>query len=71
MRKIINLKGVKALSKNEQKLIHGGGICQVPGVQCYYGQSCGETSDCIDPTIEYDYDELDGYGCNEGMCGYA
>ena len=60
-KQILNLG--KTLNKKEQKLIHGGGS--------YYGHSCGKDSECIDPTIEYSADELEGYGCQNGTCGYA
>ena len=53
MKKLANLKGVKALSKNEQKLINGGGLfgciasyefceshCDGICVSCGYGYGC-------------------------------
>jgi len=48
MKKLANLKGVKALSKTQQKSISGGkgGPCNGPGET---GQSCTNTSQCIGP----------------------
>jgi len=43
MKKLSNLKGVKALGKNQQKIIHGGGKLK-PGGGC-----CNPTNDCCVP----------------------
>ncbi len=52
MKKIANLKGVKTLSRNQQKMITGG-------------RSCQSDSDCVDPTVEL---VECGAFCEAGTC---
>ncbi len=42
MKKLANLKGVKALNRNEQKSINGGG-----GVPCNNDSDCRHLGDCF------------------------
>ena len=64
-----------ALNRAEQKQIHGGNglppLCEMIPTACFNGETCTSTSDCVDNTIEYSVEDLDGFGCQNGTCGYA